>query len=323
MRPRADQDLSVQLARLPGWSGAQLDGPISVRDNSRVYRARQPGASGLTAALKVCLSGGGGAADPVEARQQFEALTRVHVAFDVAPDGLAVPAPLFLIPELAAYGMSWVDGESLTDWLRRCRDPLALVDAHRRVGQWLGAFHRLGPLRTGSANLDSKLTHLAHMRLHPLPHPTFAKALDALDSSAAQMSRMALQISWLHGDCKTDNFMLSTRLSVAIDFGLKFENAVEHDLAQFLNGHDLLMLDLRWRRVLPIAGTLQQGFLRGYADAGPSVNDGFLQWMRLCSALSAWQSTVVERHAPWPQRWIMGRLLGTLVARLMRQQWIS
>jgi Ser/Thr protein kinase RdoA (MazF antagonist) len=149
-------------------------------------------------------------------------------------------------------------------------------------------------------------------------HPSFERGIHLLRSSVA--SSKPAQISWLHGDCKTDNFMLSRGRVYGIDIHVEHENAIEHDLAQFLNNVALQTLRLRFRHLKPIAPALTDAFMSGYRSAGPEVSARLLHWIRLWSAISYWHSSVAEHRPAWATRWVLNRMFSALVGELIAAQ---
>lgn len=303
------------LVKQSGCTAARVERKISVRDNSVIYMANLSAGQANRAAIKCCLIPGTNQFDQATARQQFDALTKVHVASQGYQGHGQVPTPLFAIEDLAAYAMSWVDGDSLTSHLRIWHDAEFVIASHAQAGRWLANFHRSGPLRIAPADLANKIEHLSDMRHHPVRHPLFGEALNAVAETASRIVDMPVATSWLHGDCKPDNFMLAASGLVGIDISLKYENAIENDLSAFLNGLDMMLLDIRWRRAMRHAQRLQEAFLHGYMSAGPNVSRALLSWLRLWSTLTSWHAATVESKPRWPNRWLLHRQFNVLVGR--------
>lgn len=313
-------DLAQEITRQVNVAGVTLEGPISVRDNSVVFRARVEDSAAADMAVKCCRDAATGRPDAVEAKRQFDALRRVGAALRPVERHCRVPSPLFFSERLGAYGMSWVDGESLTARMARKDERESLLSAFEQAGAWLGTLHRVGQVRQGAADLASKLEHMRAMQLAPVRHDVFRHALSLLVEASRADAASALRISWLHGDCKTDNFMLVQDGIVGIDISLGHENSVEHDLAQFLNNFDLLVFRPGFRHLLPAAAALRDAFMRGYRGTGLAVSAQFLYWMRLWSGLTLWHTTVYERPSPWPKRWLVNRMFASLVSGLVGER---
>ena len=307
------------LAHALGWSQPQLEGPISVRNNSTVYIVRPGNGQSVRAILKCCRNPVTGLSDNESANRQFHALSRAHGALDSVGLGQDVPRPLLLLPAAGAYAMSWVEGEPLTAWLYRRCELSALVDACERAGHWLARFHTAGPLRAGVADIASKLIRIDEMRRLPVRHPVFKLALNALASTSDIILSPQLHISWLHGDCKADNLLISRANVVGIDMDLRYENSIEHDLAQFMNHLDLVLMRYRLLHLRRNAGLLQNSFILGYRKSGISINMDFLGWLRMWSALTLWHSSLVEAPPPWYKRWLLERQFSNLTGRIQAQ----
>lgn len=163
------------------------------------------------------------------------------------------------------------------------------------------------------ADLASNIDHLTEMRRDPVSHPLFGEALKAVAAYASRIADLPVATSWLHGDCKPDNFMASADGLVGIDISLRYENAIENDLTAFLNELELMLLDIRWRRATPHAKRLREAFLRGYISAGAPVCLAVLNWLQLWSSLTYWHAAIVENKPGWPKRWLLNRHFSTLV----------
>ena len=309
-------DVAVELSRRPGCEGLRLDRQISLRDNSVVYRA-SIGGGRAKAAVKFCRVPGTEHWDPAGAARQFDALRRVHEAFKLVPPQFTVPAPLCLSREEGAYAMSWVQGESLTDRLRGRARAVAVIDELRSAGAWLANFHRVGPQRVGIADIDSKSAHLLAMAATPVLHPVFRQALSELTNAYPQVRALGVHISWLHGDCKADNLLLTGTGLCGIDLDLRYENAVEHDLAQFLNHVDLLAGRTRYWHRRPLRKALNAAFLHGYRSMNGQVSDAVLHWLRLWGVTTYWHTAVAEGSPAWPKRWLLNRLFAGVAGSLL------
>src|SRR5207247_3492400 len=110
----------------------------------------------------------------------------------------------------------------------------------------------------------------------PADDPLFPLAAAALIKDYPGVAALQLSISWLHGDCKMDNFMATRDSMFGIDYSLAHENAIEHDVAQFLNNFELLIQRMRFHRLAPIASMLIEAFMRGYHRTAPPISREFL-----------------------------------------------
>lgn len=302
------------------FSGAlvQLDYPISVRDNSEIFHAVIGTVVPLEVAVKYCVHPKASSPDESAAKEQFFALERVAGAFLNRNDRYRVPTPLCLLPELATLGMSWIDGESLSIKMRR---PAVFFEGSswfEEVGAWLGNFHSAGPLRRRLVNLDERLAVAEGWYASPLKDKCFAKAILILHETASSLKHIEVETSWLHGDCKADNFILCGRDTYGMDISLRHENAVEYDLAQFWNNLDLLLANPKYLLARSMRSRLSEGFWRGYRSTGPSISQSYLNWLRLNFSLSFWHD-MVNGQRQYPRSWILNRMFSKLVISLCRK----
>lgn len=317
--PLADKKaLEALLRARAGAAALQLDGPICVRDNSVIYRARCATATSPDVAVKLCRDAHSGGPDPQAAREQFASLQRLSQA--LLGDARAVPQPGWLDEGQGLYTMAWVEGRSLSEHLLRRDLPAGQLPAALRAGgAWLGRFHRAGPLREERLDLYTMRRHVELMTASPVKAPLFERGLVALRGKLLALQGRPVHISWLYGDCKTDNLLLGPDGTITgIDIALPHENAVEHDLAQALNHAELLMLNPRRWRLRGQLDAVTAQFLRGYRDTGPALDPALLRWLRLWTALTAWHGRLVERPPGRLTAWILNRMFATLVLRLLR-----
>lgn len=307
--------MSIDIAEALGCAHVQWDGPISVRNNSTIYIIHPSTGLPDSVILKFCRNPVTGQIDNVSASRQFQALSRTQSALARIGSAQDVPRPLLLLPAAGAYLMSRVDGEPLTACLHRRWELAALVDVCERAGHWLARFHAAGPLRTDVADFTSKLILLDEMKQLPVRHPVFEIALRDLASST-NIASLKLNISWLHGDFKSDNLLISGERVVGIDIDLSYENSIEHDLAQFMNHLDLVLMRYRLVHLRRSASLLQDSFIRGYQKDGILVNMEFLKWLRTWSALASWYARRAHNPTRWYERWITDRYFSSLTNRI-------
>ena len=308
----------VKKALSEHFSGAavQLKGPISVRDNSEIFHALIDSAVPVEAAVKHCLVLRTTDPDERVATEQFVALERLSSALAGRNTRYRVPAPLLLIPSLGTFAMCWVDGESLTKKLRRVAVFRHDTEWFEDVGAWLGNFHRAGPVRRQVINLDERLTAVENLCL-PMPDKSFSEAIVILQKTALTLAGVEAAISWLHGDCKTDNFILNGNNIYGIDISLSHENPVEYDLAQFLNNLDLLLSSPKFLHLKGRQSRLEKAFWRGYLSNGPTVSEAYLKWLRLSFAISLWH-TIQLGQTQNIRNWILNRMFAKLTNRLSK-----
>jgi tRNA A-37 threonylcarbamoyl transferase component Bud32 len=308
---------AIRRALSDRYAGAlvSLDGPISVRDNSEIFHAAIEVSEPIEAAVKHCLIPRSGTPDTSSAREQFVALERVASALAAANQRYRVPTPLCLIEDLATFAMSWLDGESLTQRMRR---PATITCGARwleGVGAWLGLFHNAGPCRRQRVDITERLAALEEISATPLRAKSFGKGIVLLRQTATPLKNLETYTSWLHGDCKADNFFLKGENIYGIDLSLIHENCVEYDLAQFLNNFDLLLLNPRYLAARTIRSKLENSFRRGYQRTGPTVSNAYLNWLRLSFALPYWHGTVHGRMRT-PHSLLLNWMFANLTSRL-------
>lgn len=309
------QHLSVSSA----GAEVRLDGPVSVRPNSRIFRADVDADPPFRVAVKHCLNPETGLADVTAASQQYAALKRVYVALGgCCSQSYLVARPLCHVRDLATYAMSWIDGESLTSKLRI---PGVMRDGRRwfgNVGAWLGRFHSAGPVTERAVNLDERLAVVESLREVGLTHPVFGRGLDVVRRSSSALRTLNVRISWLHGDCKTDNFLLCGDDTFGIDIGLPYENAVEYDLAMWLNNFHLVLAAPAKLHVSWLQGDLEEAFWDGYRSTGPGASPEYVDWLRLSLILPFWHSTMTGSHSRI-RKWLLNRIFASLSRRLIQR----
>lgn len=315
--------LVAELNLRPGCTPAHVEREISVRINSVIYLARLDEGPAGKAAVKCCRVSGTDRIDPVAATQQFEALRRVHAASSSQSARFTVPEPLWSSPRLGAFAMSWIEGASLTDMLARKGALAELLTAVEQTGQWLGRFHLAGPLHTvsDSSQIANKAEYVLTMQAAPVRHPQFMRNLQVLAHLGTAVAKLPLRVSWLHGDCKSDNFLLTGEGVCGIDIQLGHENAIEHDLAQFLNHFELLTTRLKFRHRRAAGPALRQAFLQGYRSTGLAPNEILLHWIQLWGASTFWHARVAVAAPAWPQRWLLNRMFANQAKGLVSGYW--
>ena len=161
----------------------QLSGPISERDNSKVFYAVIDTAKRLEAAVKLCLVPQTQIPDESSAREQYVALERVNSALANGNPRYRVPTPLYLAADLAVFVMSWVEGESLTNKLRQSATFNDGTRWFEGIGAWLGNFHKAGPIRRQLIDLDERLKVIEDLCASPLPSESFKRALNGKEKT--------------------------------------------------------------------------------------------------------------------------------------------
>jgi hypothetical protein len=294
-----------------------FDGLVSARDNSNIYHATIHAPVPFDAAVKQCLVPQTDIPDALAAQEQYAALERVHTAFENLDSRYRVPTPLHLSSALAAYAMSWVEGESLS---KKLRSPLALLEGQawlRDAGAWLGHFHNAGPRRCQAVGADERLTDAGNYDPCAVPEKAFSSALRVLNESTPLLKQMVVEVAWLHGDCKADNFILTGQGIYGIDISLCDENPVEYDLAMFFNNLGLLLSGPQYIHVRAMQSRFEQAFWQGYRLFGPPVSQVYLDWTRLNFLLSQWHTMLIGQR-PRINTWILNCMFSNLTTRLSR-----
>ncbi len=296
----------------------KLEAPIVVRSNSKIFRTTMNNTPSAECAVKICLVPGTQLLDEISAQAQFGALERVTHAMSEHGAPNSVPKPLYLVPALGTYVMEWVDGKSLT---KKMRDPSVFLRGHdwfESAGAWLGDFHSAGPLRHQPIDLSHRMAVLDEVSGTALPGETFLKAVSLLKRTAPSLAGHDVANSWLHGDCKSDNFILTQKKIYGIDIALVHENPVEFDVAMFLNHLGRLTLHPRYLYLLPFREWFEQGFWRGYLRTGPAVSVPYLNWLRLEFLLLSWHTELHGHHRNFRSR-VSNEVFLILAKRLSRE----
>ena len=289
-----------------------LEGPVSIRGCSQIYRAHVHTNPVTYLAVKRCLISQTTTPDTATALDQYAALARVGNAMRPFSPKYLVPEPVYVNKELATLAMSWIGGKPLTAMLRH---PAAWVRGaawFADVGAWLGCFHAAGPARVDSFDYEARKQNLSELETSPLPNGAFMPAVRIATNHLQKLSGLQVHASWLHGDCKTDNFMIDGKSVYAIDVSLKHENAVEYDLAQFLNHLDLNLLSPQSVLQRGFRSAFVRAFLRGYEASGLQISRECLEWVRLWAALTLWRSTLLGRTTT-SKTWILDHVFASLV----------
>ena len=308
----------LRLSDLHDHAVVCIDGPIHRTSNSEIFHALVATTPLLHAAIKHCRVPYTMTPDSVGASEQFHALEQVYRALAKGDPHFAVAAPLCLDRELATFVMSWIDGESVSKKMRRPTTFLNGTEWFSDIGAWLGTFHKAGPIRTQALRLDERLAVIDDLYASALPHASFARALQLLQETAAPLQNSATEVSWVHGDCKTDNFIIGEGRVYGIDMSIIHENSVEFDIAQFLNNLNLMLSGPRYVYLLSLRSKLEKAFWSGYRSTGPAVSQAYLRWTRLLFATSFWH-TMLREKSPTIRNRLLNGIFRKLTERLTRE----
>ena len=307
--------LSCRLGLSAHDGHCMVRGPLHERENSRVFYA-ECDALPTPAAIKWCWHPYALQPDHDSAVRQFEALGRVTEAMQ-ASGRYAVPRPYLLDRERALIAIEWIAGKTITASIASwgCGANTAqglLVDA----GNWLRHFHRAGPLHDDRLDVENRLRNLSDYDKSALARErVFSLGLAELRRSAAAAASIDLKRSWLHGDFKTDNLIISGQRIVGIDLQIKHENAVVYDLAPFINHLDLAFYSPAFWRLSPARERLITAFIEAYNEADSESLLLPLTWVRLYLMLSAWD-TGPTRGSSRLRTTILGRYYRSAITKL-------
>ena len=295
-----------------------LDGPVSIRTNSKIFHAIFNAQPPFEAAVKHCLAPQTGRPDELAAIEQFTALQRVSEAFKNKNARFRVPTPFNIDPKQAIFSMSWVNGESLS---KKLSSPFACIEGSdwlRDAGAWLGHFHQAGPLRTQRIGLDARRLVVGGMPTSAAPGKAFAQAVYILKSKTHSLVNELVEVTWLHGDCKADNFILSGQDIYGMDISLCDENPVEYDLAMFFNNLDILLYSPKHLPLRLMKSRFEKSFWEGYRATGPSVSHRYLVWVRLNFLVWQWHALLVQSK-PRLNTWVLNKLYSKIASDLSHQ----
>jgi tRNA A-37 threonylcarbamoyl transferase component Bud32 len=271
------------------------DGPVLRRINSLFFRSRDA-RTGRCYAVKICVDDRTGVPAPESAESEFDALVRVANAMGSGRFG--VPVAVALHRTDAKIVTQWIDGKTMTQLvLMRPFSRSNLLRLCHSAGEWLAAFHRSRTLPDGALDLDDKWPQVQELlRSRPVRDEVFLATAAFLSEAAPYVARPILARSWLHGDFKLDNVMVSPDRIVGIDVDASFENVVFYDVASFLN-HLSLVLQKPSLALLRRSKTdCYAAFLAGYACAGGHADRLVLQWIMLFQVLDLWKA--LEQQCP-------------------------
>lgn len=287
---------------------------VFVRDNSLLFRIVLNTNPPKILAVKCCIQLDTNLPDSIFAQEQFLALKQVeHVLGECI---YQVPSPLFFDKEKGILVMNWVNGETLTERLIKFQTGSQIQSLVYSVGNWVGMFHRVGPLEDGVFDLENKIEVIKELQIQQLDDELITEAGEVLHKSAIMLHDHGVKCSWVHGDCKADNFIINGTITYGLDFNLKYQNAIELDIAQFLNNLELLSLDprnfhLRWQRK-----KLCRNFIQGYQQAKIPVSSHYIAWIRLYLLFSLWH-TMLSTSEPNLKTWIHKKLFQALMSELI------
>ena len=267
-----------------------MKGPLAVRDNSNLFYA-ECSAFPSPLAVKLCLKPHTSEPDSTSAQSQYDALHRVSQAMGEGTE-YSVPQPHLVQADIGLLAMEWITGKSMTDLVfsRHCK-PAQAQQLIARAGRWLRHFHACHPLTPARLDIEEKLAFVAEMAsAGAVSDRVFIHGLVQLRESAKHAAAVTLNRSWIHGDFKTDNLIISGARTIGIDIHLRQEALVIYDLAPFLNHLELHRYHPNGWRLSRSQALLQETFLVSYLEGGGDAIATPLAWVRLYMILASWYS---------------------------------
>lgn len=291
-------------------------GPVAVRDNSQLFYAECT-TFPSPIAVKLCLSPRTVQPDPDSAHRQYDALLRVSRAMGDEAE-FSVPRPYLVRADVGLLATEWVAGESMTalvfSWHCASTQARQLL---ARAGRWLRCFHGCHALAAGRLEVDEKLAFLAEMQTtQAVQDPVFFHALARLRESAEAAAAITLERSWIHGDFKTDNLIVSGPRTVGVDIHLRHENVVIYDLAPFLNHLELALCHPKGWRLARCWALLRDTFLSNYFAARDGAIDLPLSWVQLYLLLQGW-CTARTHAGSWLRAIFVDHIYRIVASRLV------
>lgn len=274
--------------------------PVAVRNNSQVFYAECT-AFPSPMLVKLCLVPHTDLPDPDTALRQYEALLRVSRAMGEGAE-LSVPRPYLVCEETGMLAAEWISGTSMTHLLLAFGiNEARAQELMERAGRWLGRFHACHELPPARLDVDDKLNFIDELNAtRAVSDRLFLRALNRLRDSASAAASIMGARSWVHGDFKTDNLILSGSRTIGIDIHLRNENAVIYDLASFLNHLELCLYHPRGWRLFRSRQLLHDTFLAGYLGGSHDPGAMSLAWVQLYMLLGPWSTA--SAHGSWRSR---------------------
>lgn len=274
-------------------------GPLAIRDNSRLFYAECTGFPSPLA-VKVCLQPHTDQTDPNSAQRQYDALLRVSRAMGYGTE-FSVPQPYLVREDVGMLVSEWISGANMTDLV--CSWRCNSAQAHEymmRGARWLRCFHACHQLARDRLHLAEKLNFIVEMESAGyVADPVFSRSLTCLKEFAEAAAAVTLEQSWLHGDFKTDNLLISGRRTVGIDVHLRHEGAVIYDLALFLNHLELRLCHPSSWRLASSHAQLRNTFLTSYLQDHRDRMAAPLAWVQLYMILAEWCTAQAHASSSW------------------------
>jgi aminoglycoside phosphotransferase (APT) family kinase protein len=172
---------------------------------------------------------------PVSAGLQFAALARATEHLASVSDRLATPRPVALLPEIDAYAMEYVRGESLSGRIRMSAvlRPARLLEGVAAAADIIKSLHGMGPVRETSIDLQAA-TRRSLERSRAVLDRVGLSALAAPQPLPLVPTLVLARETLLHGDFAPENVLLAQRVTICLEPDLVARGPVEEDVARFL-----------------------------------------------------------------------------------------
>lgn len=237
-----------------------------------------------------------------------------------------IPQPVDYLRDHSALVMEEVQGSTIARRLPRIswyasRCEIAAADCYR-AGQWLRFYHDIGrssePLLFGNGRARSKLDEtLRDLSAAGLKKSVCYRLLETyFVPSIEAVFQKPRTVSSVHGDFSVDNVIINDRNVVVLDLCSNERNAIDLDIASFLNS----LLLLRLTRPVPWSAIrrMRDAFLQGYFGSQDidCLAFTFLQGIGLADvALEIIQRRRSNLLQAWVE-WTVGEALKTIVSEV-------
>jgi hypothetical protein len=254
------------------------------------------------------------------AEAQFVAMNAMWPHF-AANENWKIPRPLDYLPESSALVMEEVSGRALMELLPRFmwgEKEVRIAETEcTRIGQWLRFFHDIDraaqpePLNTEGRwpGLEETMCELRHAEFEKNLYPLLESFVVPLAPRAVRAPR---PIANIHGDFTVDNVMLNQQSVIVVDVCSGFRNAIDLDIASFLNS----LLSLRLTRFVPWSAIerMRERFLFGYfgTEQSQEMTMIFLQ----CVGLADVALDIVQRRRSRLVHWWVERTVSEALKKL-------
>lgn len=297
----------------------RVEGPTRTGRYSRIYRAQVPGLP-TPLVVKCLLDPATGGPDRASARDQYDVLDRVHRAMTMTDRTFRVPMPYLLDERGGIVVAEWVDGQPMTDLFLSSTLTLAQgKELIRRAAAWIRRFFALRPLPPAQLDMARMLEEISAMAQSPLAKYRSARAaLVELRKHAEAARAFRVERSWLHGDFKSDNLLVDDAATVGIDVHARYENAVLHDLASFVNHWELTLCDPRAWRWRSHREALVREFLDAFDPTYRQERRLPFRWIALYGMLGIWEE-FARRRQPTLRHVYLAACFRHLVRRMTRE----